>query len=198
MAAAIKHTHLVAHSYHMDIKPGNFLIDDDENLILIDWEKSNASPTTLAPEADGTWDVQEERVPSTSTTSAAGPQLKYTKYEGPERRNIDQDIGGHSWNIWNVFPLWQAENPKALELAEVFSLGRSMWMLLRQPDMDGWDEIEHPTDLVTDWTDADNAPESWRQMVDRCMSTDPNRRPGVALLAEFWEAATSEFSDEEK
>ena len=38
MAAAIEHTHLVAHSYHMDVKPANFIIDDDENLILADWE----------------------------------------------------------------------------------------------------------------------------------------------------------------
>lgn len=53
MAAAIEHTHLVAHSYHTDIKPGNFLIDNDENLILADWEQSDAPVTTLAPEPDG-------------------------------------------------------------------------------------------------------------------------------------------------
>lgn len=36
MAAAIAHTHFVAHTYHMDIKPGNFLLDGDFKLVLID------------------------------------------------------------------------------------------------------------------------------------------------------------------
>jgi serine/threonine protein kinase len=194
MAAAIKHTHLIAHSYHMDIKPGNFLIDDDENLILIDWEQSDAPATTLAPEADGSWVVREV---FPSATSPACSTLKYTKYKGPERRNMDEDVGGgHSWNIWNVFPIWQVKHPRALELAEVFSLGRSMWMLLRQPDMN-FDDVEHPTDLITGWMDADDVPMSWREMVDCCMSTDPNQRPEIGHLAEFWEAAVVKCSDED-
>ncbi|KAL2809930.1 hypothetical protein BJX63DRAFT_331814 [Aspergillus granulosus] len=182
MATAIKHTHLVAHTYHMDIKPGNFLVDDHEHLLLIDWEQSDAPCTTLAPEADGTWDVTEQK-------SADGvSRLVYTKYEGPDRRNTEVDIGGRSWNLWNVFPLWAAECPRALELAEVFSLGRSMWMLLRQPDMDDWDEIEHPSDLVTEWIGAPgDVPEEWKGMVDRCMAIDPNERPGLVELTEFWE-----------
>jgi hypothetical protein len=36
MVAAIAHTHFVAHTYHMDIKPGNFLLDADSSLVLID------------------------------------------------------------------------------------------------------------------------------------------------------------------
>lgn len=39
MAAAVAHTHLVAHTYHMDIKPGNFLLDEESNLVLIDGSK---------------------------------------------------------------------------------------------------------------------------------------------------------------
>ncbi len=42
MAAAIAHTHFVAHTYHMDVKPGNSLLDADFNLVetfvLIDRE----------------------------------------------------------------------------------------------------------------------------------------------------------------
>lgn len=30
------HTHFVAHTYHMDINPGNFLLDADSSLVLID------------------------------------------------------------------------------------------------------------------------------------------------------------------
>ena len=35
--------------------------------------------------------------------------------------------------------------------AEVFSLGKSMWILLRQPKDMEFDDVEHPTDLFTDW-----------------------------------------------
>ena len=54
MAAALEHTHFVAHTYHMDVKPGNFLLDADHDLVLIDWEQSDAPITTAAPEIDGT------------------------------------------------------------------------------------------------------------------------------------------------
>ena len=56
MTSAIAHTHYTAHTFHMDIKPANFLVDDNRNLILIDWEQSAAPLYTLAPEADGSWD----------------------------------------------------------------------------------------------------------------------------------------------
>ncbi|KAL3469848.1 hypothetical protein BJX99DRAFT_264770 [Aspergillus californicus] len=182
MATAIKHAHLVAHTYHMDIKPGNFLVDDNEHLLLINWDQSDAPCTTLAPEADGTWGVTEQK-------SADGvSRLVYTKYEGPERRNTEVDIGGRSWNLWNVFPLWAAECPRTLELAEVFSLGRSMWILLKQPDMDDWDEVEHPSDLVTEWMGTPgDVPEEWKGMIDRCMAIHPNERPGLVELTGFWE-----------
>ena len=42
----------------MDIKPENFLLDADFNLVLIDWEQSNALIITVAPEIDVTWDVE--------------------------------------------------------------------------------------------------------------------------------------------
>lgn len=63
IAAAVAHTHRVAHTYHMDIKPGNFVINERDDLILIHWEQTDAPATTLAPEADGTWDVSEEQIP---------------------------------------------------------------------------------------------------------------------------------------
>ena len=177
MAQAIHHTHYAAKSYHMDIKPGNFLIDDEDNLILIDWEQSDAPATTLAPEADGTWDVEQ-----VSEVDEASSRLLYKKYMGPERSNVDKNApGSNTWNTWNVFPLWSKDCPRALELAEVFSLGRSMWMVLRQPEME-WDEIEHPTDVVTDWDSAHDIPSSWRETVDQCLAEDPNQRPDLNRL----------------
>ncbi|KAG7287234.1 hypothetical protein NEMBOFW57_006740 [Staphylotrichum longicolle] len=207
MAAAISHVHRVAHTYHMDIKPGNFVVDGDSNLILCDWEQSDAPPTTLAPEADGTWDVAVVGTdagkqggqagegndntgagddPAPSGQVASRPRLVYTKYQGPPRRNTEEEVCDASWHEWNVFPIWNAECPLALELAEVFSLGRSMWMLLRQPTTD-FDEIEHPNDLATDWDESEDIPESWKVMVDSCMAEDPNERPDVTEVVRFWE-----------
>lgn len=78
MAAAVAHTHFVAHTYHMDIKPGNFLLDGDSNLVLIDWEQSDAPITTAAPKINGAWDVKEISGDGTNNV------LQYTKYTGPE------------------------------------------------------------------------------------------------------------------
>jgi hypothetical protein len=36
MVAAIAHTHFVAHTYHINIKPRNFLLNADSSLVLID------------------------------------------------------------------------------------------------------------------------------------------------------------------
>ncbi|KAI1414702.1 hypothetical protein F5Y13DRAFT_158119 [Hypoxylon sp. FL1857] len=192
MAAALLHTHRVAKTYHMDIKPGNFLIDEHQNLVLCDWEQTDAPCTTLTPEADGSWDVIEEgdeagseETPATSRRER--PRFRYTKYDGPPRRNVPEDaLGDASWHAWNVFPLWNKAHPFALELAEVFSLGRTMWMLLRQPDME-FDDVGHPNDLKTDWTSSDDVPELWKDFVDRCMAVDPNSRHGIVEVSRFWE-----------
>ncbi|KAH7176305.1 ankyrin repeat-containing domain protein [Dactylonectria macrodidyma] len=61
----------VARKYHMDIKPGNFIIDKNDHMVLDDWEQADAPPTTLAPEADGTWDVEETTDQSTDRPSRA-------------------------------------------------------------------------------------------------------------------------------
>jgi len=45
-----------------------------------------------------------------------------------------------------------------------------MSTLLRQPDMDF--EVDHPTDLTTDWMDADDVPMSLREIgIVACQQT---------------------------
>lgn len=79
MSLAVAHAHSVLRTFHMDIKPGNFIVDDEQNLLLIDWEQSGAPATTLAPEADGTWDVKKQ-----VTKRGRRPTRQvYTKYTGP-------------------------------------------------------------------------------------------------------------------
>lgn len=98
MRMAIAHTRSALHAFHMNIKTGNFVVDDEDNVVLIDWEQSGAPTSTLAPEADGTWDVHEDA----NTT-----KLVYTKYTGPERRNMLEGSARETFNVWNVFPVWQ-------------------------------------------------------------------------------------------
>ncbi len=148
MTSAIAHTHFTAHTFHMDIKPANFVLDAHEDLILIDWEQSRAALHTLAPEADGSWDVQEATADSLpqGAVDSAEPKLLYGKYGGPDRKNL-------AWGRpkWNVFPSWKDFYPRALEAAEVFSLGRIMWMLLEQVTQS---EVEELNEVVIFWSDA--------------------------------------------
>lgn len=42
MVSVIALMHHIALTVHMEIKPANFLVDDDGNTILVDWEQSGA------------------------------------------------------------------------------------------------------------------------------------------------------------
>lgn len=181
MALAVAHTHFTANTYHMDIKLGNFLLNDNKDLILIDWEQSGAPLSTLAPEANGCWDVEIVETPFTDNKlSCSTPLLVYKKYNGPPRQNL------WSWPKWNVFPIWREQCPKALEKAEVFSLGRTMWMLLQQIS-----EVEENT--ITIWDEsASDIPQSWKTLVSRCVEVDPNKRIGLSELTSFWKQARGE------
>jgi serine/threonine protein kinase len=192
MVAAIAHTHFVAHTYHMDIKPDNFLLDTNFNLTLIDWEQCDASITTAAPEIDGTWDVEE--IPAEVPTATT---LRYTKYIGPDRRNMPATTpGDNGWNEWNVFLVWSKQCPKALELAEVFSLGRCMWMLLRQADINALEDVTSTEEVVVDWESSEDIPAQWRNVVENCLNYDPTQRIGLRELLAFWDAARVREWDE--
>lgn len=84
--------------------------------------------------------------------------------------------GQQPFNIWNVFPVWQASCPKASELAEVFALGRTQWMLLIQTT-ESFQEVNYPNDVQVTWGNKDTIPSSWIKMVMQCMEEDPNERP---------------------
>lgn len=176
MTSAILHTHYLAQTYHMDVRPSKFLIDDKRDIILIDWEQSGASRCTIAPEADGSYDAEMR-----------GDELQakifYRLYEGPERENNPS-----SWPSWNVFPIWRDKYSQALEAAEVFSLGRTMWMLLEQVD-----EGSPKTKIAMSWKKAYDLPVEWRVVVELCLDEDPNQRPTLAAVMEFWTGVTGSF-----
>ena len=181
MASAIALTHLTAHNFHMDIKPSNIVLDSQKNVVVIDWEQRGAPVCTLAPEADGSWDVKEVKIDPCGGAALADSKLVYEKYCGPDRENLP-----YSFPKWNVFPLWRDSYPRALEAVEVFSLGRTMWMLLEQVT-EG--ETEGLTNIVVSWSDkAKDIPDEWKEIVGRCLDPDPNERISLLGLVDFWAA----------
>ena len=176
MSSAIAHTHHKALTYHMDIKPTNFLVDNKRDLILIDWEQGGAPLCTLAPEADGTWDV--------ALSDSESPRLVYEKYSGPHRENL-----GWSRPTWNVFPVWRTSCPRALEAVEVFSLGRTMWMLLEEVELSAIEHLEQDQ-VVVSWSNgSEGIPDEWKAVITRCLDPDPEERIRLTELVTFWEAA---------
>lgn len=163
----------------------NFILNDNHDLIHIDWEQTDAPVTTVAPELDGTWDAEEIRQgPSDDPASIT---VKYTKYKGPERRNMPENTpGDNGWNVWNSLLEWQRSCPRVSELAEVFSLGRTMWMLLRQYKSDDFDDVESTEDIKEDCDACDDIPTTWKEMVHRCLERDLRGRPLLRECQAFW------------
>ena len=175
LSSALAHTHHTGHAYHMDVKPANVLIDDQRNAVLIDWEQSGAPQCTIAPEAVGDWDVEELYQRGTS-------ELVYRRYRGPPRVN-----NFNGWPSWNVFPEWSRRWPRACEAAEVFSLGRTMWMLLQQVPQGDVQYLDRQS-IIVGWSDeANDIPDIWKAVVMGCLERDPNKRIGLGDLVRFWE-----------
>lgn len=82
MTSTIAHAHFTTHIFHMNIKSVNFVLNSRKDLILIDWEQSEAALYILALEVDGFWDVKETRIDSSYRESAdsAESKLMYEKY----------------------------------------------------------------------------------------------------------------------
>jgi serine/threonine protein kinase len=169
-------THHIAHTYHMDIKPANFLVDNQGNTILIDWEQSGEPLYTLAPEANGEWNVDEvDRL-------SAHPRLLYTPYKGPARVKLPKGRPA-----WNVFPEWSRRWPRACEAAEVFSLGRTMRMLVQEVPQEDIEDLD-PEEIVVTWDeDTGCISDQWKAVVMRCLERDPNKRSGLTDFVRFWE-----------
>jgi hypothetical protein len=70
----------------------------------------------------------------------------------------------------------------------VFSLGLSMWMLLRQPDLDKFDDITCTEDVAEDWESSEDIPEHWKRLVEDCLHHGPNKRIGLRELVAFWDS----------
>ena len=88
MASTIAHTHLTAHTFHMDIKSSNILLDSRKYLVMINWEQRALPLCALAPEVDGSEDVKEVRMDFRGGAAVAKSKLVYEMYCGPDRENV--------------------------------------------------------------------------------------------------------------
>lgn len=68
-------------------------------------------------------------------------------------------------------------------------------MLLRQCDMDDFEDIENTEDIVEDWTSSDDIPLHWKEAVEGCLKRDPNDRTGLQDIHDFWEAAWEDLNE---
>lgn len=167
--------------YHMDLKPSNILLHNENDVVVIDWEQCGASPFFLAPEASGLWDVEVVANSETDEVQEAKPTMAYRKFTSP----LPDNCG--TWPRRNVFQLWQRECPRALEAAEIYSVGKSLWVIFEQRNDDWVYERKHPEATTVEWASgSDGVQGTWKDFVSRCMSLDPNKRPTFEQGERFW------------
>ncbi|KAL7916868.1 putative serine/threonine protein kinase, variant 1 [Trichoderma velutinum] len=181
-AMAIVHS---SGQYHMDLKPSNMLLNNEDDVVVIDWEQCGASPFFLAPEADGLWDVEV-------VVNAEPGEVSKTNIEKERMAYLNQHIGplGDDCGIWprrDVFQLWRLACRRALEAAEVYSVGRSLWVIFEQGEGVWTYDRRQPEAKAVVWTErSESMPEVWKDFVSRCMSLDPNKRPTFEQGERFW------------
>ena len=200
--------------FHMDLKPSNTLLDGHDDIIIIDWEQLGASPFFIAPEATGMYDAElvpsdmapeattaiyEAALIATNISKTTNPKpakntqkIRYKSYTGPI------PLDSYAWPHGNVFPIWQRDCPPALEAAEVFSLGRTLWIIFQQISEECFTSPTEKTiddSVVADdnreiyWnsdSDNDDIPQTWKDFVARATSADPNARGRFVDAVEFW------------
>ncbi|KAM3415979.1 hypothetical protein BST61_g9468 [Cercospora zeina] len=179
LCSAVADVHHRSRAWHQDIKPGNILIDDSNQLKLCDWEQWGGAHFVRAPEVNQELDVHE-----TGETVNGRKQLKYSQYEGASRQNSPVDP------YWNVYPGWMETCPLAAELGEVYSLGKTLWVLLDQVVREEDPMISDYTTIKVCWRSTD-LPKSWTDIVDAAIAEDPNARPRLSELVRFWEQEKS-------
>jgi len=187
LTEALHHTHITCHTYHMDLKIDNILLDPSTNsIIIIDWEQSGANPFSLAPEA-----AQELDVVLNSETGL----LEFRPFQDSdgvsETKRQNNPLGTPEWN---VFPGWAKECPLAAEMAEVYSLGCTMWQLLKHHDFEDQEMEWRLEENHERWVGVEGViPENWRETVDNCIQADPNKRMRLSELMGFWEKEAREM-----
>ena len=125
LADVLYHVHRQGSTWHQDLKPPIFSWTTSTILSSSTGseELEGQTPLFRAPEVDGSFDL---RLKPTGR-GGASPELVYLPYQGPPR--INNIIGIPQWD---VFPQWHEMSPRAVEAADIFSLGSTMFLLLEE------------------------------------------------------------------
>lgn len=144
----------------MDLKSSNILLDDNEDLIVTDWEQSGATMYMRAPEINYTMHIKEVK------DSSMSKSLVYKPYKTPPIPD-----SGDNLIIQNH------ECPKAVEKAEAYALGRTMWMLLPRIDEGHAYNIWQPNPETILWRTKSqhDVPQDWEDIIRRCVCEDLNK-----------------------
>jgi serine/threonine protein kinase len=176
--------HYKGNSWHQDLKPDNILFDDKENIVIIDWEQGigGANRFISAREADGSLDLKV--ISGDGKYGNSRPIFCYIPYVGQVRTNNIMGIPK-----WDVFPDWHRINRLAVEAAEVFSLGATIFLLLEEI---GYGDnltrgLEAYCETRREWTERSrDITQQWKENINACTKDDPNKRPTLLEEREFW------------
>lgn len=169
IAEGILHTHRVAKTFHMDMKPTNVLVEDDDTVRIIDWQQNGMCRATHPPEATLGFNPKIQKIFDKMRLDQNGqPIVIFTPQPGiwPEE------------GLRDAFVKWKAESSRGIEAAELFMAAKTFWHVLEQRE-----ETTDPTIWSKDTTDI---PERWKETVQACLNEDPAKRPALETVVEFW------------
>ncbi|KAK7700116.1 hypothetical protein SLS64_011134 [Diaporthe eres] len=169
IAEGILHTHRVAKTFHMDMKPANVLIEDDDTVKIIDWQQQGMCRATHPPEATLGFNPKIRKIVDKMRLDQHGqPIVIFTPQSGtwPEK------------GLRDAYVRWKVENSRGLEAAELFMTARTFWHVLEQR--------EETVDPTTWSKESMDIPGTWRETVEACLIEDPAKRPALETVAEFW------------
>lgn len=82
-------------------------------------------------------------------------------------------------------------------MAEVYSLGCALWMLLAQINLENYHNDGRAHVAMERWMiEASNTfgvPRRWKRAIRECVQKDPNKRLSMRQLMGFWELEMSRF-----
>lgn len=169
ISKGILHTHRVAKTFHMDMKPSNILVEDDDTVRIIDWQQNGMCRAMHPPEATLGFNPKIQKIVDKMRLDQNGqPFVIFTPQPGtwPEE------------GLRDAFVKWKAENSRGIEAAELFMVARTFWHVLEQR--------EETTDPTIWSEESRDIPENWRETVQDCLNENPAERPTLETAVEFW------------